>query len=119
MKGGEKGGIGLWRLNNRLRPATRYRMSADFKLEPGVKSAMLRICGEPNPKSGQKRVALGSVHAKPTADGGFTHVELEFETPVGRPLVTYYVSAGPSADPEASVYFDNAKLERVDNAPSP
>lgn len=119
MKGGEKGGIGLWRLNNRLRPATRYRMSADFKLEPGVKSAMLRICGEPNPKSGQKRVALGSVHAKPTADGGFTHVELEFETPVVRPLVTYYVSAGPSADPEASVYFDNAKLERVDNAPSP
>ncbi len=119
MKGGEKGEIGLWRLNDRLRPATRYRIGADFLLEPGVKSASIRVCGEPNPGSGQERVALGSVSARPSADGGFARVEMEFETPPERPLVTFYVSAGPSADPEAGVCFDNARLERVEKTPSP
>ena len=112
LKTGASEQIGLWRLSNLLRPNASFRLSADVRLDPGVRYASLGVVLDKGKRPGEDRKWIASQRLKGPTDG-FRRLSVDFRTPPEKRTVTFYFFVGPGGDGKPA-WFDNAKLERLD-----
>ena len=112
LKTGASEQIGLWRHSNLLRPNASFRLSADVRLDPGVRYASLGVVLDKGKRPGEDRKWIASQRLKGPTDG-FRRLSVDFRTPPEKRTVTFYFFVGPGGDGK-SAWFDNAKLERLD-----
>lgn len=113
LKAGASEQIGLWRLGNLLRPDSSFRLSADVRLDPDVEYASFVVVLEKGKNPGEDRTWIANQRLSGPTDG-FRRLSVDFRTPPGKRAVTFYFFVGPGGE-YGHVWFDNAKLERLDN----